>query len=1105
MKKIMAGLLAGFVIVLLLLPASTALAFQIQLEPGAEDPYKIYNKLKTNSTAKANIRNKYGEDCLWPELDRQEYTIIDRVISGAPKPDDEETDILRYAMAYPTREQSIRVPEQDYTYFETPMPFGKEGHNISHSARINVEFGYRSNQVEYEDKPSDWESQKNYWLEDGAVWQEFHGYQALVRVDYNPEDGYQYKGNAYAARGPSRIIYDVVLVPEGQADYVAFVTIDVYIFVSAPSGISIDVDGTITNYGEEEAAWVAASKALWESQTSPAIDAAIDSVFDMDFRFVRQQLYTGEFVFGGKKEQSSTDTGIIRFADQSAGEDGGTSIPAAVAVGVLGGGAAVAAAASSNGDGDDKKKAYKMYVQKDFGDAIRRGASPVVIRARIAEVDEKGDEHDRNDLTALITAAGEGMTVHNVAYVDRYCEATVSVPQDVVDERANITFTFTGEGGTFANTVIFRVVDGPSLKFVEEAEEAGTYNLLTAVQYINMIPGDNFTYAEKFMVLDATTPPEIEDMSADAVEGYDIRFEKTESIGLYKLIVKNDTPALAEEEKDLFAEPKQVPFTFRVRVKGEEEPIEGYVTLYMYPEGITVKSDMSGKKNGLKYIRVQAYEKENAGDFDKKWQVSRIKFTLAVKGKDRAVIDPPEASYRFKKLKGSGGSGMRSDKEQSLAEKYQYKQAYGENNGKFTYEFEPNSNLVEPDDGTFYMVLLPAAAEYQGKSYTADVPLRLRGKDMETSDDWEKEYNDLKRRVEKFSLPENKQMWLERLNSCALEPKVSVEEMRLVSKWILREYMDYWTNQSKKSLSEANMYNVIVNGLEWTKFVGDCAFSFLMTMYAGPVAEALISPAKDFVTGAVGEVIAAKTRGLDVDVDQFEFSKNLAAAGDNLVSGSIDLKNWRKAAATLGAYFCYAAIKNYLLKLREENESDFFGALCSGFKDMTGAALKSKGGELLGKWIKDSETFQKKFGPMLINYCKETNMTTLQHRLNDALGFEGELRKLAGFGNDAAITAKVTDVVEKYITELVGEGCSKVREVYDSSKFSIEGGDVTFRFNLDLFDACHFGVQLNLTKMLTNMTGPLFGWIYDYFFGNVPAAPAVIALPKDPGLPPMQC
>jgi hypothetical protein len=348
-------------------------------------------------------------------------------------------------------------------------------------------------------------------------------------------------------------------------------------------------------------------------------------------------------------------------------------------------------------------------------------------------------------------------------------------------------------------------------------------------------------------------------------------------------------------------------------------------------------------------------------------------------------------------------------------------------------------------------------------------------------------------------------MWLERLNSCALEPKVSVEEMRLVSKWILREYMDYWTNQSKKSLSEANMYNVIVNGLEWTKFVGDCAFSFLMTMYAGPVAEALISPAKDFVTGAVGEVIAAKTRGLDVDVDQFEFSKNLAAAGDNLVSGSIDLKNWRKAAATLGAYFCYAAIKNYLLKLREENESDFFGALCSGFKDMTGAALKSKGGELLGKWIKDSETFQKKFGPMLMNYFKETNMTTLQHRLNDALGFEGELRKLAGFGNDAAITAKVTDVVEKYITELVGEGCSKVREVYDSSKFSIEGGDVTFRFNLDLFDACHFGVQLNLTKMLTNMTGPLFGWIYDYFFGNVPAAPAVIALPKDPGLPPMQC
>lgn len=48
MKKIMAGLLAGFAIVLLLLPASTALAFQIQLEPGAEDPYKIYKATPHN-------------------------------------------------------------------------------------------------------------------------------------------------------------------------------------------------------------------------------------------------------------------------------------------------------------------------------------------------------------------------------------------------------------------------------------------------------------------------------------------------------------------------------------------------------------------------------------------------------------------------------------------------------------------------------------------------------------------------------------------------------------------------------------------------------------------------------------------------------------------------------------------------------------------------------------------------------------------------------------------------------------------------------------------------------------------------------------------------
>ena len=246
---------------------------------------------------------------------------------------------------------------------------------------------------------------------------------------------------------------------------------------------------------------------------------------------------------------------------------------------------------------------------------------------------------------------------------------------------------------------------------------------------------------------------------------------------------------------------------------------------------------------------------------------------------------------------------MRADKEQALAEKYEYKEAWGEWNDKFVYEFEPNANLAEPEDGTFFMVILPASAEYDGKTYRAEIPLRLRGKDPDPMGDWEKEYKELERRIEKFSLPENKDMWLEKMKECATDPRVSVEELRLVSKWILREYMAYWTTQQSRDRAEATMYNVIVNVLEWTKFAGDCAFSFLITAYAGPVADALLSPVKDFATSAIGEVIAAVNNGESLDMsimERFEFSKNLAAAGDNLVSNAIDLTNWKKAAATLG-------------------------------------------------------------------------------------------------------------------------------------------------------------------------------------------------------------
>ena len=805
------------------------------------------------------------------------------------------------------------------------------------------------------------------------------------------------------------------------------------------------------------------------------------------------------------EEPGNIHSGTTHEAGEDPGEDEGVSVPAAIVIGVLGAGAAIAgAAAASGGDGDDgdgKRSTYKMYVQKDFGDAIRRGADkPSVIRARMAEVTANGAEHDRDDLTAMISVSGEGMNIESAVLSGRYVEAMVRVPEEYSEDSASIMFTFNGEGGTFENKVVFRVVDGPRLRFMEETPEG--YVPYHENCGINAIPGDGFTYTRLFMIEDATKTPSIDDISAVDTGEFDVSFEPTGTPTVYKMHVRNNTSA--QPEHDLFARASEKNFDIRVNVEGESKPVLGHVGVSLYPEGITIASDQEGKKNDVKYVRVRAHEKDHVGDLDKKWQVSQIKFTLAVKGGDKAIVDPHEAKYSFEKLRGSGGLGMRADKEQALAEKYEYKEAWGEWNDKFVYEFEPNANLAEPEDGTFFMVILPASAEYDGKTYRAEIPLRLRGKDPDPMGDWEKEYKELERRIEKFSLPENKDMWLEKMKECATDPRVSVEELRLVSKWILREYMAYWTTQQSRDRAEATMYNVIVNVLEWTKFAGDCAFSFLITAYAGPVADALLSPVKDFAAGAIGEVIAAVNNGESLDMsimERFEFSKNLAAAGDNLVSNAIDLTNWKKAAATLGGYFVYCAMKNYLLKLNEKGESDIWGSLCDAFKDMTGAALKSKAGELIGKWLKNSKTFQEKIGPKIASYFKETSFDTLQKKLNDSLDLHGDLRKIAGYSNDKVFEAKVIDVVEKYINGLVGQGFDKVREAYDSSKFVIEDGFVYYCFTLHLFDALHYGIKLNLTRILQAMSGDFFGWFYDYFFAGIPAAESVVEVPKDPKLP----
>ncbi len=694
------------------------------------------------------------------------------------------------------------------------------------------------------------------------------------------------------------------------------------------------------------------------------------------------------------------------------------------------------------------------------------------------------------------------MEIHRAVNIGRYCEALVGIPKDYEGETADITFTFTGEGGSFNNTVRFRAIGDPKILFLDEN---GVYSGGTC--RLDAIFGDGFTYTRRLWLKDAVTFPAPDAFSVSEASDFDLSFEETETPGVYDVQITNRTsdPGGNDPHWDIFNKKEERELTVSVMVEGETEPTNGYVNVTLYPEGISVESEelqVDDRQPDVRYVSVRSYEKEKGtyGGLDSKWRSSDIKFTFAVMEAEGAVINPPNAELEVQSLKGA------DENMDVIAQKYKYSEDIIKNGARYTYYFEPNTTLYEGGfgvEGFKMLMLLPVSFSYNGQTISAEVPLRLRGIPMDPMEEWDKEYEKLKERIRKFSFEEDKEYWIQKLDSLALEPRVSIEELRLVSKCLVRRYMTYWTRQRNADMRDVKFYDFMVSALEWTKFFGDCAFSLLINIYAGPLADAVLSPAKDFFAGAVGEIIAADKFTLDT-FDNFEFSKNLAAAGDNIIGNSISFTNYKTALATLGGYFVYASFKNYIVKWNEEGVSDIWGALVGGFSDMTVNVVKAGAGNLLGKWIEKSDIFRQKIAPFITKYIKETQFPNFQAQYNRWQELYGDL---ALKGADEAATLALTEILNKYLTELVGVGAGKVSEmiddVVDVDGFIVYEKRFYFSTTISLGNR-KFKVMLDILKMLETfgtIMCPLGAYLINLIFGTLPAAPAPINVPKDPPLP----
>jgi|GEM_PF-900751 len=801
---------------------------------------------------------------------------------------------------------------------------------------------------------------------------------------------------------------------------------------------------------------------------------------------------------------------VVKVEDDASAETGevSVSVPGAIVIGVVGGGAAVLAAAGSGASGDDaaadedKKKKYKMYVGKDFGDAIRKGDPPVEVRARMVEVDEKGVEHDRDDLTALITVSGNGLVIDSATISGRYVAAKVHADPEDNDTKGSVIFTFTGEGGVFENSVVFRLVGDPYLQFIEDGSEAGTITYEGNTKSIRAIAGDEFTYKVRFTLVDATEEPK--KLKADENEDFDVTFEPTDLKFTYNAVLKNKSQPMSVN--DGFTNPRISEVHITAEMTNDYTG-DGTIGVYLYPEGLSVTTDAElDESHSPKSAVAKAYEKEYVGDLDAKFTQIRFYYTLAVKTKTEAKFPSvKEAGLKFDQMVGEG------EKNACIAEKYESGKDYNmvvadDGDGSF----EPATMLWEPlEYTTGIQVHIPAKCEYEGQKYETNVYIRLRGKDQDPMAEWNVEHDKLIERIKKYVPNEYWHDYLEKVKRISEEPKKGVEDLRLMSKDIVRAYRDYWEEQGKNAQWWANTWDWMVYGAEWTKWIGDCAFSILCNIYGGPLADAILSPAKDVFAAFVGEVGVNIVWGTKFNIDNLECFAALRTAGDNIVgnwasdgvkgileSGSSWKAKAGMIAGALAAYLIYLSVSNYLKKLNEDPENaSFWRAIVDGFKDLTKNFLKACIGNLMGKWLK-SESFQKNIGSKVEAYI-------IKHfgkdgKLPDVFK-DVEMDWLDEEGN--VVFTKAIDVVETYLSNLCGEGAAKYVDNPSLGFKMNASGEITYTFTITWWDKAPFPVELNLTKVLTNTSCGIFMWLYDELCGDLPTATSIIDIPKEPKLP----
>lgn len=627
---------------------------------------------------------------------------------------------------------------------------------------------------------------------------------------------------------------------------------------------------------------------------------------------------------------------------------------------------------------EEKRSTFRMNLYKDFGGYLKRGDAPKYIYARMVETKPDGMEVDRPDLSAriVISAGSGGLVVEDCGMSESYKAASVAVRENSEMDSESVRFFFAGEGGTYTKDVWFQIFGDPLIEFPDK-DRLATYHS------VNGLLGDGDTYEVPFIAKYFTECPTLVNAESRRTD-IALSVQQLPDAGnheyRFKVQIGNHTAAPAQGEGEVQR------IAILVTAQSSSEKAEESFYLELYPEGISVKGAVDGSAVQKGRVRLDTRENKVRGSMDPMIKPVAIQFITAYKNEQGVVVIDEKAAVADMTL-----SGM-DEFSTGVIERYDY--VIEKEAERSVYLIKPRRTMpIDPRGG--YNLCWNATSSPAGKYYDARIPVDLIGEELDRTPiaARQEELQRLSRLAQimlLYDIPECAQ-----LISIA-KNKQAASEIKQIRVQIFTLAVEYHTKQAAAEISYANWMNRATYVCAFLDWAGQQAFSYVIKVSYGDVAEMILSPLKNLLVEQTAEYLHAKYWDMEFQVDVYNklmecfetmaesflvdalfgemSADDITAAGKNLwksatadlgklnlsdIKGSL-MKTFgaatmtdraKKAAAFVAAFAALNFTKHYCID--DETKNDFGKSIVATLNDCTLTTIKQIFNKYVGKWMGD--------------------------------------------------------------------------------------------------------------------------------------------------------